>query len=82
MEYYVYILKSEIDGRLYKGHTSNIEKRVEEHNFGMTKSTKGYRPWSLVYFEKFQTRDEAIEREKYYKTGIGREFIKNLLNNK
>ena len=44
MEYFVYVLESEIDGRLYKGQTSDIEKRLTEHNSGKTKSTKGYKP--------------------------------------
>ena len=79
MEYFVYILESEIDGRLYKGQTSDIEKRLTEHNSGKTKSTKGYKPWKLVYFETFETRDEALLREKYFKTGSGREFLKDLL---
>jgi putative endonuclease len=82
MEHFVYILKSEKDGRLYKGHTFNLENRIDEHNSGKTKSTKGYRPWKLVYFEKFETRDEAIDREKFFKTGIGREFLNKLLKNK
>jgi putative endonuclease len=51
MEYFVYILESETDGRHYKGQTSDIDKRVKEHNSGKTKSTKGYMPWKLVYFE-------------------------------
>ena len=54
MEYFVYILKSEIDGRLYKGQTRDIDKRIKEHNSGKTKSTKGYKPWKLVYFETFK----------------------------
>lgn len=80
MEYFVYVLESYIDGRLYKGQTSDIEKRIIEHNSGKTKSTKGYKPWKLVYFETFETRDEAVIREKYFKTGIGREFLKEKLN--
>ncbi|MEL1242167.1 GIY-YIG nuclease family protein [Flavobacterium flavipallidum] len=80
MEYVVYVLESEIDGRFYKGHTVDIEKRVKEHNAGKTKSTKGYRPWKLVYFEIFETREEAVLREKYFKTGIGRAFLKEKLN--
>lgn len=80
MEYFVYVLESNIDGRLYKGQTSDIEKRIIEHNSGKTKSTKGYKPWKLVYFETFETRDEAVIREKYFKTGIGREFLKEKLN--
>ena len=79
MEYFVYILESEIDGRLYKGQTSDINKRMKEHNSGKTKSTKGYRPWKLVYFETFNTRDETVLREKYFKTGSGREFLKEKL---
>lgn len=79
MEYFVYVLESEIDGRLYKGQTSDIEKRLTEHNSGKPKSTKGYKPWKLVYFERYETRDEALLREKYFKTGSGREFLKDLL---
>ena len=79
MEYFVYVLESEKDGRLYKGQTNDIEKRVKEHNFGKTKSTKGYSPWKLVYFEKYKTREEAVLREKYFKTGSGREFLKGKL---
>ena len=76
MEYFVYVLKSEIDGRLYKGQTNKIDKRIIEHNSGKTKSTKGFKPWKLVYLESFKTRDEAVIREKFFKTGSGREFLK------
>jgi putative endonuclease len=76
MEYFVYVIQSEIDGRLYKGQTSDIDKRIKEHNSGKTKSTKGFVPWKLVYLETFGTREEAVLREKYFKTGSGREFIK------
>ena len=79
MEYFVYILESELDGRLYKGQTSDIDNRIKEHNSGKTNSTKGDKPWKLVYFETFETRDEAVLREKYFKTGIGREFLKEKL---
>ncbi|WP_278034089.1 GIY-YIG nuclease family protein [Flavobacterium nitratireducens] len=79
MGYFVYVLESEVDGRLYKGHTSDIDKRIIEHNSGKTKSTKGYKPWRLVYFEEFDTREEAVLREKYLKTGSGREFLKEKL---
>ena len=75
MEYFVYVLKSLKDGRLYKGQTHNLEIRLQQHNSGKTKSTKGYTPWELVYFESFKTREEAVLREKYFKTGVGREFL-------
>ena len=82
MKYYTYILRSQVDGRLYKGHASDIEKRLKEHNSGKTKSTKGYIPWEIVYYEEFETKGEAIEREKFFKTGFGREYIKSKLDKK
>lgn len=75
MKYYAYVLESEIDGRFYKGHTSRLKERIIEHNSGKTKSTKGYRPWKLVYHEIFDTEIEAIAREKFLKSGAGREFL-------
>lgn len=79
MEYFVYVLKSEIDGRLYKGQTCDDDKRIIQHNLGKTKSTKGFIPWKLVYSESFETRESALLREKYFKTGSGREFLNDLL---
>jgi len=54
------------------------EKRLLGHNSGETKSTKGFRPWVLIYKESIGSRENARKREKYLKSGIGREFIKNL----
>ncbi|TYA75033.1 GIY-YIG nuclease family protein [Seonamhaeicola marinus] len=76
----VYVLRSEKDGRFYVGMTSNIERRLEEHNKGRTKSTKGYRPWKLFFFERFDTRLEARKREKYLKSGYGKQWIKEKYN--
>lgn len=59
-----------------RGHCQDIENRLKEHNTGKTKSTKGYIPWQLVYFETFNSREEAIEREKFFKSGKGREFLR------
>ena len=77
--FYVYVLKSGMDGRLYKGITDNLVKRVQQHNNGENKSTKGFLPWALVYHERFLSRAEARKRERYFKSGIGREFLKELL---
>lgn len=77
--YFVYVLRSEKDGRLYKGFSSNLEKRIREHNSGKTKSTKGYLPWKLVYSEKVESRIEARKREKYLKSGVGRDYLKEIL---
>ena len=79
--YYVYILKSDIDGRLYKGMTNNLKERVDQHNLGQNRSTKGFRPWKLVYQEKYSTRLEARTREKYFKSGVGKEFLKDKVIN-
>ena len=78
--FFVYIIKSTIDNRLYKGFTTDLERRIKEHNSGKNKSTSPYKPWNLVYFEKFTDRIEARKREKYFKTGIGREYLKNKLD--
>ncbi len=74
--YFVYVLRSESYNRFYIGMTGDIERRIKEHNSGKTKSTKGYRPWKLFFYEKYPSRKEAREREKYLKSGVGREFIK------
>ena len=78
--FFVYIIKSKKDGRLYKGFTNNLERRLKEHNIGKNKSTSPYKPWDLVYKEEVASREEARKREKYFKSGIGREFIKNILD--
>jgi putative endonuclease len=74
--FYVYVIKSIHSDYLYKGHCENIEKRLKQHNSGMTQSIKAYAPFILVYQENFDTREEAIEREKYFKTAAGRRFLK------
>ena len=76
--YFSYILKNP-SGILYKGSTNNLDTRIEQHN-GKTifrSFTKKRGPWELVYFEKFLTRAEALKREKFFKTGKGREFLKS-----
>jgi putative endonuclease len=76
MLFYVYIIRSEKDGRFYVGITEHIERRLKEHNSGKTTSTKSYVPWILFFTESFETRIEARAREVYLKSGIGKEFIK------
>ena len=75
--YFVYTIKSKIDGRLYVGISENLEKRLIEHNKGQTKSTKAYRPWILVYKKFIGSRIEARKEEKRLKSGFGKEFLKN-----
>ena len=74
---YVYILKSINFNKYYTGLTTNLEQHLYEHNLGKTKSNKAYLPWEIFYTETFNTTAEARKREKYFKSGAGRVFLKN-----
>jgi putative endonuclease len=78
MAWYVYVTKSEVDGRLYKGMTKDVAARLAIHNGGKVSSTKAYRPWKLVYKEACRDSRHAREREKFLKSYAGREFLKTL----
>jgi len=78
--FYIYVLISEKTGRRYVGMSKDPEKRLIQHNSGFTKSTKAYRPWKIVYQEGFETLVEAVNREKYLKSGVGREFLDKILH--
>ncbi len=71
----VYVLQDE-NGKLYKGHTNNLERRFSEHCRGDTKSIKNFVNPKIVYTEKFDSRTEAVSRERYLKTAAGRKFLK------
>ena len=77
--YTVYVLLSLKDGKHYTGSTSNLVRRLKEHNSGKTESTRRRRPFELVYTEEYETRPEAEKRERYLKTGTGRSELKKLL---
>jgi len=73
----VYVLYSTKIQKKYTGFTQDLEKRIIQHNLGLLgKFTKGKGPWVLIYSEIFQTKVEAIVREKELKTGKGRDFLK------
>ena len=74
----VYAIVSDVDNRIYVGFTSDFNKRILEHNAGKTKSTKGFISWKLLFKEEVYGRQKARDKEKYYKTGIGKEKLKNL----
>ncbi len=76
--YFVYVIKSIKTSECYKGITDDLNRRVGEHNSDKSRSTKGKGPWALIYSEKCYDRAEARQREKYLKSGFGRELIKNL----
>ena len=74
--FFAYVIKSIDHDYFYKGHCEDLEKRLKQHNAGNTESIKKWIPFKLVYFE---TREEAIKREKYFKTAAGRKFLKSKL---
>ena len=75
--FYTYVIKSVHHDYYYKGHCEDLVKRLKEHNTGMTKSIRPYIPFKIAYVETFKTRDEAIVREKYFKTSAGRRYLKD-----
>jgi putative endonuclease len=77
--FHVYVLQSEATGRLYVGYSSDLVRRLGQHNHGVTKSTKNRGPWRLVHQEAFGTRSEAMRRERFLKSGQGREELKRVL---
>ena len=74
--FFVYVLHSQTNGRLYIGQTSDLERRIDEHNQGLSQYTKGRGPWTLAYHEAHTTRADAMKREKFLKSGQGREWLK------
>ena len=78
--YFVYILQSKKDGKHYIGFTDNLNRRLKQHNKGSkaTPSTRNRGPFHLVYCEQTENRKTARQRERYLKSGAGREFIKNV----
>lgn len=64
---------------LYKGHCEDLNIRLKQHNQGLTSSIKKFVPFEIAYFEEFKTREEAIKREKYFKTAAGRRYLQKKL---
>jgi len=75
--FYVYVLKSVERNYIYVRLTNSVERRLSEHNKGKERTTRAYRPFDLLFTESFVTRVEARKREKYLKSGCGKEWIKN-----
>ncbi|MEZ5195322.1 MAG: GIY-YIG nuclease family protein [Bacteroidales bacterium] len=72
-----YVLYSKNYDKIYIGYTSDINRRLLDHNERARKGwTKHYRPWELLFSESFATKSEAIRREKQLKSAQGRKFIR------
>lgn len=65
--YYVYVLKSTINGDIYIGYSEDLRIRIRAHNLGKVKSTRAYKPWDLVYYEAYGRKRDATKREKQLK---------------
>jgi putative endonuclease len=76
---YLYVIKSENNGDLYVGICKVVTARVKEHNSGKNRYTKGLKPWKLLLLEEYPDWKEARVKEKYYKGGSGKEYLRKLL---
>ncbi len=78
--FYVYILKSLKDRKHYVGYTQDIERRLDEHNRGKSRSVKSRAPFQIIYQEVCSDKKEAIRRERQIKKYKGGEAFKKLIN--
>ena len=74
--YFVYVLFSKADRKLYVGYSHDVFKRFDQHRSGQSKATKDRRPLELIYYEAYLNEEEAKRRERYLKGGNGRAVLK------
>lgn len=79
MFHYVYVLQSVPRNILYIGYTTDVKRRILEHNRGLTFSTKPYVPWKCIHYEMYVHERDAKRREKYLKTNQGSRLLKLML---
>jgi len=80
--YYVYLLESLIDKTWYIGFTPDSPfNRLKKHNSGLVYYTKRKKPWKIIYFEAYLMESDATGREKFLKSGSGRQYLKKQLKN-
>ncbi|MDP3772237.1 MAG: GIY-YIG nuclease family protein [bacterium] len=79
MNYYIYILYSLKDKRLYVGCTSNLSSRIKRHNNGAVDATKHRRPLEIIYYENFDNKVDAFNRERFLKSLWGSRLKTNML---
>ncbi len=73
------MLRSKKDDNYYIGYSSDLDRRIDEHNQGLSKSTAHRRPLELVYYEACRSIKDAMHREKYLKSTYGHRYLKNRL---
>lgn len=74
--FYTYVLRCQRDSQLYVGFSEDLKSRVREHILGKVPATRDRRPLELIYYEACSNKIKALNREKYFKTGFGRRFLK------
>jgi putative endonuclease len=79
--FYVYVLRSDSDLGFYIGFSNNLRMRLRQHKNGKSFATSHRGPWTLIYYEAYLNKDDALGRERYLKSGAGRRFLKMQLPN-
>ena len=74
--FFVYVLHSASDAGLYIGYSANLRRRFAQHNEGGALATSHRGPWELIYYEAYIEQADALNREKYLKSGGGRRFLR------
>lgn len=77
--YFVYVLRSLSNQKLYVGFTEDLQERLATHNRGEVISTKARRPWEMIFYECYFNKADALRREQYLKTTAGKRGLKMML---
>lgn len=79
--FFVYVLKNENKNRYYIGSTSKLEQRLNQHSLGKNRTTRVLKTDKLVYFEEFETKSEALKRERKLKSYKSKKYLEWLIKN-
>ena len=79
--FYIYVLQSESDDGLYIGFSTDLRRRIKEHQEGKSFATSYRKPWRLIYYEVYLEEEDALGRERYLKSGGGLRFLQSQLRN-
>lgn len=80
MFHHVYVLQSQSDGKFYIGQSTDVYRRLVQHNNGLNRSTWRRRPFTLIFFESYLHPKDANRRERYFKTSKGKTTLRQMLH--